>query len=85
LFANQDALQPDQLKEYAAQIGLNVARFEKDMASSEVQKQIDEESRLADQSGVTGTPTLFVNGKRVQNRSLESLKGMIEESLKNKT
>jgi len=34
---------------------------------------------------VTGTPTLFVNGKRVQNRSLESLKGMIEESLKNKT
>ena len=85
LFANQEALQPDKLKEYAAQVGLNVARFEKDMASPEVQKQIEEESRVADQSGVTGTPTLFINGKRVQNRSLESLKGMIEESLKNKT
>jgi protein-disulfide isomerase len=85
LFANQSALQPDKLKEYAGQIGLNIPRFEKDMASSEVQKQIDEESRVADQSGVTGTPTLFVNGRRVQNRSLESLKSMIEDSLKNKT
>ena len=40
---------------------------------------------------MNGTPVAEIrvsasrNGKRVQNRSLESLKGMIEESLKNKT
>jgi protein-disulfide isomerase len=85
LFDNQTALQPDNLKEYARQIGLDVARFEKDMASPEVQKQIDEESKLADQSQVTGTPTMFVNGKRVQNRSFEGIKGMIEDSLKKKS
>ena len=85
LFENQSALQPDRVKEYARQIGLDVARFEKDMASPEVQKQIDEESKLADQSDVPGTPTLFVNGRRVENRTFESIKRMIEDSLQKKS
>ena len=54
------------------------------MASAEVQKQIDEESKLADQSDVAGTPTLFVNGRRVENRGFESIKSMIEDSLQKK-
>jgi len=84
LFENQNALQPDRVKEYARQIGLDVARFEKDLASVEVQRQIDEESKLADQSEVAGTPTLFVNGRRVENRSFESIKSMIQDSLQKK-
>ncbi len=84
LFANQRALAPDNLKQYAQQIGLNVDQFEKDMASPELQKQIDEETKLANEVQVSGTPTLFLNGKRVMNRSADGLKQMIDEALKAK-
>ncbi len=82
LFANQRALTLDNLKQYAQEIGLDMAKFEKDMTSPEVQKQIEDDSKLAQQVQVTGTPTLFLNGKRVMNRSFDGLKQMIDEALK---
>ena len=82
LFANQRALQPDNLKQYAKEIGLDVAKFEQDMASADIQKEIDEDVKLAQQSQVGGTPTMFVNGKRVTNRTFDGLKQMVEEALK---
>jgi protein-disulfide isomerase len=82
LFANQHALQPDNLKQYAQEIGLDVAKFEKDMASPDVQQQINEDMQLARQSSVRGTPTLFLAGKRVQNRSLPGIKQMVDEAMK---
>jgi len=85
LFANQRALQPDNLKQYAKDIGLDAAKFEQDLASPDVQKEIDDDVRLAQQSQVSGTPTLFLNGKRVTNRTFEGLKQMVEEALKQKS
>ena len=38
--------------------------------------------KLASSNQVTGTPTLFVNGRKVANRTFEGLKGMIDEALK---
>lgn len=84
LFANQRALQPDNLKQYAQDLGLDVAKFEQDMASPEVQQQITEDMQLARQAGVTGTPTLYLNGKRIQNRSFEGIKQMVDEALQKK-
>jgi protein-disulfide isomerase len=84
LFANQRELQMEKLKEFAQQIGLDMAKFEQDMVAPEVQKQIDADKQLATQAQVTGTPTLFVNGKRVTNRSVDGLKSMIDEALKAK-
>jgi protein-disulfide isomerase len=81
IFANQRALSPDNLKQYAQEIGLDVPRFEKDMASPEVQKQVDDDTKLAQEAQVRGTPTLFLNGKRVMNRSFEGLKEMIDQTL----
>ena len=81
LFANQQALQPDNFKQYAQELGLDVAKFEQDMNSPEVQAQIAEDMALARQVGVSGTPTLFVAGKRVQNRSVEGIKQMVDEAL----
>lgn len=82
LFANQRALQPEQLKSYAQQVGLDVAKFEADMASPEVKSAIQEDMQLAQKVGIRGTPTIFVNGKIVQNRSLEGFKQLIEPLLK---
>lgn len=82
LFENAKALDMDSLKKYAQEVGLDVARWEKDMSSPEVQKQIQDDMQLASASGVRGTPTLFVNGKRVMTRTLEDIKKLIDEALK---
>ena len=84
LFANNKALQPDKLKEYAQKIGLDMAKFEQDVNAPDVQKQIEEDMKLAQQADVSGTPSLFINGKRVMNRSPEGVKQMIDEALKQK-
>jgi protein-disulfide isomerase len=84
LFANQHALQPENLKQYAQQIGLDVNTFDKDMQSPEVQQQIDADLKLGAEVGVGGTPTIYVNGKRLATRSLDSFKLMIDEALKQK-
>jgi protein-disulfide isomerase len=63
LFHRQKALGDDDLRGYAAQLGLDVAAFDRDRASNEVADRIrrDVDSGLA--SGqVVGTPTLFIDG-----------------------
>ena len=49
---------------YAEQLGLDVERFVEDLRSSATRRAIAEDVDSADLSGVTGTPTFFVNGKR---------------------
>ena len=56
-------------------------QFQKDMESPEVKAQIDREMAEAKSADVTGTPTIFVNGKRLMNRSFDGFKQMIEASL----
>src|SRR6266404_2832072 len=63
LFRRQKALEDDDLRGYAAQLGLDVAAFDRDRASTAVADRIrrDVDSGLA--SGqVLGTPTLFIDG-----------------------
>ena len=85
MFKNQRELSFDKLKDYAKQIGLDVARWEKDFNSPEVQQQIDKESAEGRAADVQGTPTFFVGGKRVMNRSVDGFKQIIDESLKGKS
>jgi len=84
IFKNNRELSYDKLKEYAGQVGLDVARWEKDYNSPDVQQAIDKELADGRAADVQGTPTFFVNGKRVANRSLEGFKQMIDEALKTK-
>ena len=63
LFHRQHALEDDDLRRYASELGLDVPRFTQDRSSPEVLQRIgrDIESGLA--SGeVRGTPTLFIDG-----------------------
>jgi len=81
MFANNRELGVDKLKEYAGKIGLDVAKFEADMNSPEVAKQIEQEQAEARNADVQGTPTFFVGGKRLQNRSIDGFKQMIDAAL----
>jgi protein-disulfide isomerase len=84
LFSNQRALQPEKLKEYATQLGLDAAKFEADMSSDETKSAIQEDMRLAQTVGVRGTPTMFVNGKLLVNRSVDGFKQTVDAALKEK-
>jgi len=84
LFENSRALGADQLKEYAKKIGLDIPKWEADMNSQAITDQINAEMREAQSAEVRGTPSIFVNGKRLQNRSVEGFKAMIDEALKAK-
>jgi len=84
LFANNRALQKEKLSDYAKAIGIDVAKFEADMNSPDVQAQIQDEMKQAANAQVTGTPTIFVNGKRLMNRSPEGFHTTIDQILKEK-
>jgi Na+/H+ antiporter NhaA len=64
LLGHQGELRPDQLRGYAADLGLDVDRFERDLRSPHTVARIAEDVESADLSGVAGTPTFFVNGRR---------------------
>lgn len=64
LFHRQKALNDDNLRRYASELGLDVSRFDRDRSSPAVLRRIrrDVDSGLA--SGeVRGTPTLFIDGR----------------------
>ena len=83
MFQNARDLGADKLKEYAGKIGgLDVARWEKDFNSPAVEQQVQREMAEGRAADVGGTPTFFVNGKRVMNRSVEGFKDMIDTSMK---
>jgi Na+/H+ antiporter NhaA len=64
LLEHQDALAMPDLIRYAASLGLDVERFSKDLLSDAAAARIAEDVDSADLSGVSGTPTFFINGRR---------------------
>ncbi len=62
LFANQTALSGANLKQYAADLGLDAAKFNQCFDSSKYAQKVDSDTSLGNKSGVSGTPTFFVNG-----------------------
>ena len=64
LLAHQDALAPRDLIGYAGELGLDVERFTDDLRSTSAAARIAEDVDSADLSGVSGTPTFFINGRR---------------------
>jgi Na+/H+ antiporter NhaA len=66
LLEHQGDLRWPDLLGYAEQLGLDVDRFRNDIKDDGVARRIAGDVDSADQSGVTGTPTFFINGRRHQ-------------------
>jgi Na+/H+ antiporter NhaA len=64
LLTHQDALRLDDLARYAEEVGVDVERFEEDLRRHAGSARIEEDVDSADLSGVSGTPTFFINGRR---------------------
>jgi protein-disulfide isomerase len=64
LLANQDKLSEEDLMGYARGLGLDLDRFAGALAERAGAARVAEDVDSADMSGVTGTPTFFINGRR---------------------
>lgn len=79
LFANQEALELDDLLGYAADLGLDVRRFAHEVELGIHLPHVRNDIRTGVKSAVNGTPTFFLNGARVDTGwELDSLWGAIE-------
>ena len=82
LFANQKALEANHLRDYARQLSLDLARFERDLADPALAALVDSDLKQAAELGVSGTPTFFLNGRKfVGAHPFESFKAAIEREL----
>jgi Na+/H+ antiporter NhaA/protein-disulfide isomerase len=64
LLGRQDALDLDDLVGYAAELGLDTRQFADDLMSRRFAMRVARDVESADGSGVAGTPTFFINGRR---------------------
>jgi Na+/H+ antiporter NhaA len=66
LLDHQDELRPVDLMRYAGELGLDTDRFMDELRRHVYAPRVTEDVDSADRSGVSGTPTFFVNGRRHQ-------------------
>jgi Na+/H+ antiporter NhaA len=66
LLAAQEELEPDDLRRAAAELGLDEERFWHDLRHRRYAERVGEDVASADESGVAGTPSFFINGRRHQ-------------------
>jgi formate-nitrite transporter family protein len=89
LFINQDALDRQSLERYAIEIGLDVARFQMELATGTYRNRVLEDVQSAEESGVSWTPTFFINDVRFGyaqdlNALIEALRTAAEESTRSR-
>jgi Na+/H+ antiporter NhaA len=81
LLANQDALGAEDLVRYAEEIGVDRKRFWDELRHRTYADRVEDDVASADESGVAGTPSFFVNGRRHQGAyDVESLSSAVERA-----
>ena len=82
LFANQQALQPEALKEHAAAVGLDLAKFNACFDASKYGERVQQQMTAGNQLGVQSTPSIFINGRMVSGaQPYEVFTAIIDEEL----
>ena len=82
LFANQQHLTVPELKEHAAALGLDTARFNACVDAHKYASVIDKDIAIGNDAGVTGTPAFYINGRMISGaQPFEAFKKIIDEEL----
>ena len=87
IFQNQSDWSEDKnaaviFAKYAQDIGLDLARFQTDIASDEIKAKIENDYKSGVKAGVNSTPSFFLNGKKITNpRNYDEFKNAIEQAL----
>ena len=82
LFANQQALMPDDLKKHAAGVGIDLPKFNACFDASKYGERVQQQMSAGSQLGVGSTPSIFINGRLVAGaQPYEVFAGIIDEEL----
>ncbi len=83
LFENQRALTRPDLEKYAQEIGLDMNKFKAALDSKKWEKTIAEDQALAADVGARGTPSFFINGRKLAGaQPFAKFKEIIDDELK---
>lgn len=86
LFENQARLAEGDLKQHAADLGLEAAVFNDCFDSRKHRQAVDADIAAADEAGVSGTPAFFINGRPLSGaQPYEAFQRIIDEELARKT
>lgn len=81
VFENQKELDRESLEKHAKAVGLDMAKFKKDLDDHTYEKAVKDDLKLGEAVGVSGTPSFFVGDKRVGEPSVEGISKVIDEQL----
>lgn len=82
LFANQKRLGPEDLKQHAKDLQLDLRRFEADLLNADDKKRVDADVAEAGTLGIAGTPGIFINGRFIAGaQPFETFAKTIDEEL----
>ena len=81
LFENYNRLNDQKIQEIAGLLGLDETEFKKQQQNPAVTEHIREDYEEGIRLGVRGTPTVFINGKKLRDRSMKSMETTIEKEL----
>ena len=82
LFYNQLVLNKPKITAIAEELHLDLKRFNKKMKDPAIQKLIDRDMADVSRLGILGTPTVYVNGKVLNDRSFHGFQAAIDGELK---
>ena len=85
LFKDYSRLSEEKVREIAQQLNLDMEKFEKDRKDPQIMTMINRDIAEGNQAGVRGTPTVFINGRLLRNRSMAGFQELIEKALKEPT
>lgn len=66
----------------AKSLELDMTKFDADMKSAKIKAKIQKDLQDAQKAGVTGTPTIFINGRKPKQRSVAGFQALIDDELK---
>ena len=82
LFASAGQLSDADLKQSAAQVGLDAPKFNACFDGHKYKAAVDADIQAADELGVSGTPAFFINGRAITGaQPFEAFKSVIDEEL----
>ena len=81
LLLNYNKLNDEKILELARDLKLDMEKFQKDTKDSMLRARVNQDIRDGKMAGVRGTPTVFINGKNLRNRSFRGFKAIIEKEL----
>lgn len=84
LFQNYNKLNEEKLDEIAQSLELDMDQFNKDRGNPALQAMVERDLKDGVEAGVRGTPTIFINGRLLQQRSFPGFKQIIDEELAKK-